>query len=260
MILLTIVTEADPLMSKQTRVLLADGTRLLDKLQHTAFDRSSIIVRISAIGEDIAQAAREWLPDVLLLEEGESCPEALEICRAMRRQPETAMVPIILVGLAIDRSRAARAGVSVFIPRPVTRRDLREALRRVVEVADRVAIRREVRIPVELLVESREKETGGSSGEVIDGLCLDLSLSGAFVELTRRQDPGTRGQLLLSAGARDLRLDTEIVRYGPGAFSVFGAGLRFVNLDATTGGILSRFVRRVGERRQVPRSGAEGQQ
>ena len=114
-----------------TRVLVVDDARLLAELSGTPMGRSSFDVRAVRPGQDIVAHARNQNPDVILLRDGEACPDGLEAVRRLRLDPVTREIPLIYIGLALDRDRYREAGVSVFIPRPVTRLDLQEALRRV---------------------------------------------------------------------------------------------------------------------------------
>ncbi len=228
-----------------TRVLLVDDARLMAELEGTALGRSSFELVPVRAGEDIVALAARLLPDVILLRNGESFPDALEACRALESDPVTREIPVVYIGLGLHRQRYLSAGVKVFIPRPVTRHELQEAMRHVLRLRDRVALRRRVRLPVRLLVDQR----------VIEGRSVNLSITGALLDLCRRIDPGQCGTLCFTAAGREVELAAEVVRYGPGPGIDRGVGVRFVGIDAHTVAWLSRFVRTEGERRAAASSG-----
>jgi DNA-binding response OmpR family regulator len=222
-----------------TRVLLVDDARLLAELEGTALDRDVFEVRVAGVHTDLARAVRDLQPRVVVLGEGESCPDALEICRRIRQDPATRAVSIIYIGMGLNRERSRQAGADVFIPRPFTRLELREAFHRVLRLRDRIAVRRAVELPVELIL----------ADAPLAVVCRDLSLSGAFVETDEQLEPGQRATLRFAAGSRQIQVPVEIVRRGSGHSGEAGVGVQFVGLDADTGAYLSRFVRSVGDRR-----------
>lgn len=217
------------------RVLLVDDVRLLAEVEGTALGRDVVEIRVTGGTGDIARAARECQPAVVVLGEGEACPDALEMCRRIRTDPATRAVSIIYIGMGLNRERARLAGADVFIPRPFTRLELREAFQRVLRLRDRIAVRRQVSFDVEL-----------STGEDVSrGTCRDLSLSGAFMTLDRELQPGERGTLRFEAGSRRFQLAVHVVRRGRGACGLEGVGVAFLGLDADTGAFLSRYVRTI---------------
>ncbi len=222
-----------------TRVLMVDDARLLAEVDGTALARSTFEVRVVGPAADIVRAAEEMQPAVVVLGEGESCPDALEVCRRLRNAPASRTVGIIYIGVALNRARSVEAGADIFIPRPFTRLEFREALHRALQLKDRLAVRRQVEFPVSIAL----------GVDPVPGTCRNLSLSGAFVEAERTLRPGERGTLCFRAGARVVQAPVEVIRQGRGAGGAEGFGLAFLDLDADTGAFLSRFVRTAGNRR-----------
>ncbi len=222
-----------------TRVLVVDDARLLAEVEGTPLERSNFEISVTAPTADIARVAEEVQPAVVILGEGESCPDALDVCRQLRANPATRAVGIIYIGMGLNRERAREAGADVFVPRPFTRLELREAFLRVLRLRDRIASRREVDLPVELQF----------GDELVRGVCRDLSLSGAFLVSERPLVPGEQGTLRLEVGGRLVELPVEVVREGPGTTGECGIGVTFVGLDPDLGVYLSRFVRTMPSRR-----------
>lgn len=221
------------------RVLLADDARLLAELEQTAFGRSDCELVVVRPDDDVVRLASELKPDVIVLRDGESCPDALQICRRLRQNARTAHVPVIYIGLGLERERYRQAGIDLFLPRPVRRHELREGMARMLPVRDRVALRRKVRLPVRWL--ETDRSFGGST--------VNLSISGALLRLDQPVETGGAGILAFRAGRRALRLESRVVRQAGEERRESTVAVRFERLPADTAVYLSRFVRTIGERR-----------
>jgi DNA-binding response OmpR family regulator len=221
------------------RVLLADDARLLVELEQTALGRSNWELVTVRPHDDIVALAEQVRPDAVVLVDGEACPDALEVCRLLREADGVGEIPVVYVGLGLERQRYLEAGVSVFLPRPVRRHDLREAIRRVLPVPHRAALRRAVDLPVAL-----EREDGEWNGRVVD-----LSLTGARVRLETPIEVGVDAHAAFRAGSKTLRLWARVVREARELAQAGAYGVQFERTDAETAVFLSRFVRAVGERR-----------
>ncbi len=225
------------------RVLLVDDARLLAELEGTPLGRSSCERRLLRPEQDAVELARSFQPELILLRDGESCPDAVDACRRLKDEADTATIPLLFIGVGLDRDRVDRLGADLFLPRPVRRAELREALRRLLPALDRSAERRAVDLGVVLELGRRR----------VEARCYDLSLSGAFVVAEAALETGERGEVGFVDPERELRLSFEVVREGAGREKQDGHGLRFVGLDALTRGMLARFVRWAGERRNQQR-------
>jgi DNA-binding response OmpR family regulator len=221
------------------RVLLADDARLLVELEQTALGRSNWELVTVRPHDDIVTLVEQLRPSAIVLMDGEACPDALEICRRLKTAAEAGETPVVYVGLGLERQRYLEAGVDVFLPRPVRRHDLREAIRRVLPVPHRAALRRPVDLPVAI-----EGEQGAWSGRVVD-----LSLTGAKVRLETPVEVGLAARAAFRAGTKTLRLQARVVREARELHGEGGYGIQFERVDAETAVFLSRFVRAVGERR-----------
>jgi len=221
-----------------TRVLIVDDVRLLTEIRSTPLGRAAVEVALLRAGDDIVAAARASRPDVVVLEEGEFFPEAFEACRRLGDDPETAAIPVLYIGLSLHRERCAARGVAEFLPKPATRRDLDQAVRRLLSGRARRGARRVVDVSCVL-------EQGGTR---LAGRCIELSLDGAFVRFDGppRDMPGV---LILPNGARPIEVASEVVRGGEGRGGERGWGLRFLPLGVETTAHLARFVRAAAERR-----------
>ncbi len=223
------------------RVLLVDDARLLAELEGTALGRRSLARRVVSRDADLLAESLALRPDLIVLEEGEFCPDALDATRQLAAHPVTCSIPILYVGSPLHRDRVAELGVRAFVSRPVSRRGLREALSSSGLLHDRASVRRHVELPAQFFPDE---------GDAQPCRCLDLSLGGAFLDLVPSLDPGSRGRLVIDAAPRRIDLRATVVRCAG------GYGIQFEPLALAEAVFFSRFVRRAGERRQVMQSEA----
>jgi signal transduction histidine kinase len=85
-------------------------------------------------GQSALAAAREFLPDAILLDIGLKGMDGYAVCQAFRAEPLFRSVPIIAHsgwGQSRDKTQAAQAGFSDYLVKPVSLADLEKTLRRV---------------------------------------------------------------------------------------------------------------------------------
>jgi CheY-like chemotaxis protein len=221
-----------------TRVLIVDDVRLLAEIRATPLGRAEVETVLLRAGDDVVASARQFRPHLVVLADGECFPEAFEACRRLGDDPETAALPVLYIGLSLHRERCVARGVSEFLPKPATHRDLDEAVRRLVSGSVRRGRRRVVDVVCALEQDGTRRA----------GRCLELSLDGAFVRLDETPREGA-GILTLAEGARPIALPAEVVRAGQGRGGS-GWGLRFGPLGVDATAQLARFVRAAAERRR----------
>jgi CheY-like chemotaxis protein len=91
-------------------------------------------VDVACSGEDGLERARQWRPDVVLMDlRMPGRIDGLAAIRRLRSEPETAGIPIIVVsawGSAKSRERAMRAGADAHFTKPVVMGELIAAINR----------------------------------------------------------------------------------------------------------------------------------
>lgn len=217
------------------RVLVMNDARLLAELEGTLLGRASLEVQVAPAGGDLAGLALAWKPGVVVLGDGEACPDPVGTCRRIRNHPATASTAVIFVGVAFLAERAREAGASEFLPRPATRGELKRSLARQLPLLDRAARRRAL----------DRSATIAHNGDVHAVRCLDISLSGALVvaPASSSSSPSEPEVLLrVELEGRQLELPAEIVRQAPRAGGV-ALGLRFTDVDDKTRVFLARVAR-----------------
>ena len=79
------------------RILLVEDDRALVELLTFNLRREEFAVDATADGEDALLLARESPPDLVILDWMIEGVSGIEVCRRLRRLPETANVPIIML-------------------------------------------------------------------------------------------------------------------------------------------------------------------
>ena len=125
-------------MTIKGRILLVEDDRPLVELLTYHFEREEFEVRSTPDGEDALLMAREQAPDLVVLDWMLEGVSGIEVCRRLRRIPETANVPIIMLtarGEEADRIRGLETGADDYVTKPFSPREL---VARVVAVLRRV--------------------------------------------------------------------------------------------------------------------------
>ncbi len=109
------------------KVLIADDHGPNAELLDAHLDGTGYDTRIAANGEEALAIAREWHPDLVLLDVMMPKVSGFEVCRRLRADPATARIGVLMV-TALDQStdveRAVDAGTDDFVTRPVTKAEL----------------------------------------------------------------------------------------------------------------------------------------
>ena len=112
---------------QSVRVLLVEDDVALAELLVWHLTREGYVVERTANGDEALLLAREAPPDMVLLDwmiEGSS---GIEVCRRLRRMPDTANVPIIMLtarGEEEDRVRGLQTGADDYVTKPFSPREL----------------------------------------------------------------------------------------------------------------------------------------
>ena len=124
-------------MSAPKLLLVEDDTALAELLEFR-FENEGYSVRTCADGEQAMVLAAEETPDLVILDWMIEGVSGIEVCRRLRREKETAHVPIIMLTAREaedDRIRGLETGADDYITKPFSPREL---LARVAAVLRRV--------------------------------------------------------------------------------------------------------------------------
>ncbi|MCC2975489.1 phosphate regulon transcriptional regulator PhoB [Sphingomonas sp. PL-96] len=196
-------------MAKASMLLVEDDAALAELLAYH-FRREDFDVRHTPDGEEALLLAREATPDLVLLDWMVEGLSGIEVCRRLRRAPETANVPIIMLtarGEEEDRVRGLETGADDYVTKPFSPREL---------VARVKAVLRRVRPALAgetLAYADIEMDTVGHkvrrAGEIVPLGPTEFRLLKHFL-----QHPGwvfSRERLLDAVWGRDTEIETRTV-------------------------------------------------
>jgi CheY-like chemotaxis protein len=109
------------------RVLIVDDNQVNAELLEAHLDGTGYDTRTATNGEDAIRQAKEWNPDVVLLDVMMPKVSGFEVCRQLRADPATARAGVLMV-TALDQptdvERAVDVGTDDFVTRPVNKTEL----------------------------------------------------------------------------------------------------------------------------------------
>ena len=111
----------------RVKMLLVEDDAALAELLVFHFKREDFEVTQTPDGEEALLLARESTPDIVLLDWMVEGISGIEVCRRLRRSPETANVPIIMLtarGEEEDRVRGLETGADDYVTKPFSPREL----------------------------------------------------------------------------------------------------------------------------------------
>lgn len=111
----------------KTRILLIEDDENITELVRYNLERSDYEVECTADGEEGLVRATDETPDIVLLDWMLPNLSGLEICRRLRRNPETANVPIIMLTARAeepDRIRGLETGADDYVTKPFSPKEL----------------------------------------------------------------------------------------------------------------------------------------
>ena len=113
--------------SKPARILVVDDDPDTVDILSRNLQREGFVAIEALCGADCLQIARNNEVDVILLDLMMPEMDGFQVCQELKQDPRTAEIPIILVTARDDieaRAEGIRLGVSEFLPKPFSRRQL----------------------------------------------------------------------------------------------------------------------------------------
>jgi len=117
----------------ERKVLYVEDNEYNRKIVRQLLSRSPCRLIEAGDGESGVALARQELPDLILMDVQLPRMSGLDVTRALRLDPATADVPIIVVtsfALSGDDQRALAAGASAYIAKPYSPRELLALIRK----------------------------------------------------------------------------------------------------------------------------------
>ena len=109
------------------RLLIVEDDAALSELLVWQFENAGFQVEQTPDGEEALLLATEHAPDVIILDWMIEQVPGIEVCRRLRRSPDTAQIPIIMLtarSAEEDRVRGLETGADDYVTKPFSPREL----------------------------------------------------------------------------------------------------------------------------------------
>ncbi len=179
----------------QPRILVVDDQpEILDLLEGLLTPHGYHVVRARSGGEALEQVAKEP-PDLILLDIQMPEPDGLEVCRRLKEDEKTRLIPIVMVtalGELESRVQALEAGADDFITKPFHRVELEARVRSLLKLkqfTDDLESAETVLFTLALAVEAKDPYTEGHCHRLAEyavRLGRRLGLSSEYLTALRR--------------------------------------------------------------------------
>lgn len=100
-------------------VLIAERDQTVRELQQFFLEKAGFAVQFADDGEAALERARTARPAVVVTEILIPKLDGLALCRRLREDPLTAGVPVVVFSILSAAARAAEAGASAFLRKPL---------------------------------------------------------------------------------------------------------------------------------------------
>lgn len=125
-----------------TRILIADDNPQNAELMEAHLDGTGYETHVAKNGEETLAVAREWKPDVLLLDVMMPKMSGFEVCKRLRADPATKDIGVLMISAldqVTDIERAVDAGTEDFLTKPVHKIELLLRVRALLEAREQAS-------------------------------------------------------------------------------------------------------------------------
>jgi putative two-component system response regulator len=149
------------------RVLVVEDDEQNARLLERLLTRDGFVVTVAHDGRAALDAVQREIPDVILLDWMLPKITGIELCRQLKHDPATQLVPVVLItGLNAHEHRLAgiNAGADEFLTKPFDHDELRARVRALVRlkgVTDELESAESIILSLALTVEARDAGTDG---------------------------------------------------------------------------------------------------
>ena len=119
------------IMARGPSVLVIDDNEGLVKLLDRYLTDHAYRVIAATSGQEGLRLAQELLPDAIVLDVMMPGMDGWELLQRLRAEPRTTNIPVVICSVIHDPDLAQSLGASAFLPKPVSRDDVLQALRRI---------------------------------------------------------------------------------------------------------------------------------
>ncbi len=117
-----------------SKILVVDDMQAELELICQYLTKAGHTILTATNGEEALAKAQESQPDVIVTDWMMPVMGGLELCRHLKKQPETANIPIIACTVKnrdVDRLWAMKQGVQIYLTKPYTSAELAKAIKEV---------------------------------------------------------------------------------------------------------------------------------
>jgi len=127
-------TAPEPLIAgRQHIVLVVEDDRDVAEMLRVTLEEESLEVLVATSGGEALRMARDRLPDLISLDIRLPDLDGWEVVQLLKRDPETADIPIVVVSVVPERERGMALGAFDYLPKPIDAQDLLSAVRRALD-------------------------------------------------------------------------------------------------------------------------------
>ena len=117
------------------RILLIDDDRSLLDIAERLLNKEGFSPVSTDSPASAAHLARLIVPDIILLDILMPEVDGWSVLKALKRDPATAAIPVVMLSIVDDRKRAIESGALGIVTKPLQRAELLRTLKSVCEVA-----------------------------------------------------------------------------------------------------------------------------
>lgn len=112
---------------KPLTVLLADDDAHITFIVARKLDTAGFTVFVAGDGEEALEMAREVRPDIIVTDLQMPHMSGLELCKALKQDPDTASIPAIMLtarGYVLDDAQIAETNIRRLMSKPFSAREV----------------------------------------------------------------------------------------------------------------------------------------
>lgn len=163
----SVASDEEQAAAARGRVVVVDDLPANVRLSTTYLEREGYAVSTAADGIEALAVVRSAQPDLVLMDVRMPKLDGFEACRALKQDPSTRLIPIILVTALADvedRIRGIEAGADDFITKPINVHEMRARIRSLIRIkryTDELDSAEAVIVSLALMIEARDPYTNG---------------------------------------------------------------------------------------------------